>query len=150
MVTDEVWIAGGLRHGVLVPAGGGELFLSRLDRARERFYARAAQRSAQPRKAPKPRKPPKVRKPAKPRKPPKVRKLSPQQQARVAEKARKRAQAQAAARARLAQKYAARQRQQQSPLTTLGGRRRLGGRPSALPGQRLIGQNRDGGTSRKK
>jgi hypothetical protein len=141
MGTDEVWIAGGLRRGVLVPAGGGELFLSGLDRGRERLHARAAQRAARPGKPPKPRKP---------QKPPKARTLSPQRQAKAAEKARKRAQAQAAARARLDQKYAARLRRQQSPLPTPRGQRRLGRRPSSLPGQRLLGQNRTGGIFRKK
>jgi hypothetical protein len=130
MILPQVWIAGSLRRGVLVMAGGGELFLFHHDRGRERAFARRARRAAQPAK------PTKTRKPAKPRK---VREFSPRQQAKAQERARARARSEAAARAKLNRRYAARAatRQRRRPVFP-------------LRGQRLLGAERNGGGIFKK
>lgn len=105
MILPRVWIAGGARRGVLVMAGGGELFLFHRDRSRERALVRRARRAAQP---------PGPRRPVKPRK---VRQLSPRQQAKAQERARARARSDAAARAT---------RKQRKPVFPLRGQRLLG------------------------
>jgi hypothetical protein len=103
MLVPEVWIAGDLRRGVLVKAGGGELFLFRRDRARERALARYAGGAA--------------RRP----KPLKVRQLSPRQQAKAQQRAEARVRAAAAATARLN-----RSRWGGQPLPGVRGQRLLG------------------------
>jgi hypothetical protein len=127
MILREVWIAGDpAKRGVLVMAGGGELFVAHRDRLWYRSQLATARRAA--RRAARPPKP------AKPAKPAKVRQLSPKAKARADAAVAAQAKARARAQARTTARINARQARIQAGRSLLPGRR-----------QRVLGPRNSGG-----